>query len=69
MYLWILLCYFAIPAVFDILICPNVFEGSTFGWRTDRSFVLFLGIEGWIEINQIYAVGVYPAHNVKIIGK
>ena len=30
-------------------------------------FVLPFGIERGIEINQIYAVGVYPAHNVKII--
>ena len=67
MYLRIVFRYFAMPAVSDILIRPNVFEGSTFGWRTDRGFVLLLGVEWRVKINQVNRLGIHTPHNIKIV--
>ena len=58
---------FAIPTVSDILVRPDVFEGCTGGWRTDGGFVLPLGVEWRVKINQVNRLGIHTSHNVKIV--
>ena len=54
--------------VFDVLIRPDVFEGSALGWGADGGFVSLLGVEGWVEVYQIDAIGVDAAQDVEVVG-